>query len=309
MENINETLYDNFKWIDIVQPQQDQLEKIADEYKLDYFQILDSLEHGHLPKFEKLPDYNFVILRAYVAGNNDKFSTIKELTNKIAFFYNDKKVITIHRSNFDFLEDIDQRFNNSNQLLIFIINKMVQTFIQPSIWHSNRIDDVEKAFFLKDYTKISLEDLYFQKSQTRISKKLLMISQDVVNKIIVDDESKTALQDVKDKILSLILIYDEVAEDANNLMNTFLSVTAKKNNDVIKLLTIFSVFFLPLTFLVGVYGMNFDFMPELRWEYGYLFAWSMMILICLMIYFWFKKEKYSKSAKGSLIPGKRGRNS
>ncbi len=291
MENINETLYDNFKWIDIVQPQQDQLEKIADEYKLDYFQILDSLEHGHLPKFEKLPDYNFVILRAYVAGNNDKFSTIKELTNKIAFFYNDKKVITIHRSNFDFLEDIDQRFNNSNQLLIFIINKMVQTFIQPSIWHSNRIDDVEKAFFLKDYTKISLEDLYFQKSQTRISKKLLMISQDVVNKIIVDDESKTALQDVKDKILSLILIYDEVAEDANNLMNTFLSVTAKKNNDVIKLLTIFSVFFLPLTFLVGVYGMNFDFMPELRWEYGYLFAWSMMILICLMIYFWFKKRK------------------
>jgi len=291
MENIKETIFDNFKWIDIVKPQQGQLEKIADEYKLDYFQILDSLEHGHLPKFEKLPEYNFAILRAYVGQNNDKYSTVKELSNKIAFFYNDKKVITIHRANFDFLENINQKLNNTYQLLIFIINKMVQTFIQPSIWHSNRIDEVEKAVFLKDFTKISLEDLYFQKSQTRISKKLLMITQDVVNKIIVDDESKTALQDVKDKILSLILIYDEVAEDANNLMNTYLSVTAKKSNDVIKLLTIFSVFFLPLTFLVGVYGMNFDFMPELRLKYGYLFVWILMILVSFVIFFWFKKRK------------------
>jgi len=291
MENIKEAIYDNFKWIDIINPQKDQLEKIADEYKLDYLQIIDSLEHGHLPKFEKLPEYNFAILRAYVGENNDKYSTVKELSNKIAFFYNDKNVITIHRASFDFLKSIDQKFNNTYQLLIFIINKMVHTFIQPSIWHSNRIDDVEKVVFLKDYTKISLEDLYFQKSQTRISKKLLMITQDVVNKIIVDDESKTALQDVKDKILSLILIYDEVAEDANNLMNTYLSVTAKKNNDVIKLLTIFSVFFLPLTFLVGVYGMNFDFMPELRWKYGYLFVWIMMVLVSLMIYLWFKKRK------------------
>jgi magnesium transporter len=291
MENIKETIFDNFKWIDIVQPQHDQLEKIADEYKLDYLQILDSLEHGHLPKFEKLPEYNFAILRAYVGENNDKFSTVKELSNKIAFFYNDKKIITIHRAGFDFLENLNQKFNTTDQLLIFIINKMVQTFIQPSIWHSTRIDDVEKAVFLKNFTKISLEDLYFQKSQTRISKKLLMITQDVVNKIVVDDESKTALQDVKDKILSLILIYDEVAEDASNLMNTYLSVTAKKSNDVIKLLTIFSVFFLPLTFFVGVYGMNFDFMPELRLKYGYLFVWIMMILVSLVIYLWFKKRK------------------
>jgi len=74
-------------------------------------------------------------------------------------------------------------------------------------------------------------------------------------------------------------------------MHTYLSVTAKKSNDVMKLLTIFSVFFLPLTFLVGVYGMNFDFMPELRWKYGYLFVWIMMVIISLVIYIWFKKRK------------------
>jgi magnesium transporter len=186
MENVTEKNYQNFKWIDIHQPQKDQLEAIATENRLDYLQIVDSLEHGHLPKIEKLPDYSFMILRAYTANDNDKYSTVNELSNKIAFFYNNDKIITIHRASFDFLEHIEQDFSNSNQLLIFIINKMVQTFVQPSNWHSNRIDEVEKIVFLQDYTKISLEDLYLQKSQTRISKKLLQITQDVINKIIVE---------------------------------------------------------------------------------------------------------------------------
>lgn len=291
MNNVKEIKFEKFKWIDIFQPQKEQLEEIAKDFNLDLFQIKDSLEHGHLPKFEKHLDYCFIILRAYTAKNRDKFSTVSELTNKIAFFYNDEKIITIHNAKFDFLEQIKHDFSNSHQLLTQIIHKMVQTYTQPANWHSNKISEVEKVIFLKDYTKISLEDLYFQKSQTRISKKLLQITQDVVNKINVVQESQTALQDVKDSIISLILIYDEVAEDANNLMNTYLSVTATKNNDVMKLLTIFSAFFLPLTFLVGVYGMNFDFMPELKLEYGYLYVVILMIIISLLIFYWFKRKK------------------
>lgn len=291
MDNIKEVNYSSFNWIDIVRPSKENLENIANEYKLDFFQVTDSIEHGHLPKFEKLPEYSFIILRAYTANVNDKYSTVGELSNKIAFFYNDKRIITIHRAEFEFLGQINKDYANPVQLLIHIISKMVQTFVYPSNWHSNRIDVVERVVFLKDYTKISLEDLYLQKSQTRISKKLLQFSQDVINKITVEDDSKTALQDVKDSITSLILIYEEVAEDAQNLMNTYLSVTATKNNDVMKLLTIFSAFFLPLTFLVGVYGMNFDVMPELRWKYGYFAIIFIMIFICLLIFYWFKRKK------------------
>jgi magnesium transporter len=291
MENIIEKKYKNFIWIDIVGPQKDQLESIAEENNLDYLQIIDSLEHGHLPKFETVTDYSFIILRAYTAGRNDKFSTVGELTNKIAFFYNDNKLITIHRASFDFIKDIKQDFTNSHQLLLYIVNKMVHTFVQPSNWHSYGVDEVEKEIFLNDYSKVSLEELYFQKSQTRIIKKLLQITQDVVNKIHVDKESHPSLQDVKDRILYLILIYDEVAEDTHNLMNTYLSLIATKNNDVMKLLTIFSAFFLPLTFLVGLYGMNFVFMPEIHWKYGYLFAVILMVIICIIIFYWFKRKK------------------
>jgi magnesium transporter len=70
-----------------------------------------------------------------------------------------------------------------------------------------------------------------------------------------------------------------------------MSVAAQKNNDVVKLLTVFSAFFLPLTFIVGLYGMNFKYMPELEWRYGYFMVIFSMIIMSVFIYIWFKVKK------------------
>ena len=80
--------FDNFIWIDIFEPDKESIDKIAAEYQLDYFQIIDSLETGHLPKFEKQANYNFLILRAFTSTIEQGATTINELSNKIAFFYN-----------------------------------------------------------------------------------------------------------------------------------------------------------------------------------------------------------------------------
>ena len=138
-------------------------------------------------------------------------------------------------------------------MLIHIFKAIVLTYSGPSQWQTDQIDEVEKTIFLKQKNKISLEDLYFQKAETRITKKLLVLTQNVINKIHLPEENSSALEDVKDNLVKLILAYEEAMEDAINLMNTFLSVTAQKNNDVVKLLTVFSAFFLPLTFLVFMY--------------------------------------------------------
>ncbi|HLO91257.1 MAG: CorA family divalent cation transporter [Chloroflexota bacterium] len=291
MGNIRETKFENFEWLDITGPHKEQLLELAKENNFDYLQVLDSLEHGHLPKIEKVDEYNFIILRAYTGRKEDRRSTVSELSNKIAFFYNPEKLITVHKASFDFIDLIDQKFNSVSELLIYIINEMVETFVEPSEWHSDRIDQVEKVIFLKDFSKISVEELYFQKSQTRIIKKLLQITMEVVKQVTVEPRAIPALQDVKDRLVRLILIYDEAVEDANNLMSTYLAITASKSNDVMKLLTVFSAFFLPLTFIVGVYGMNFHFMPELHWKYGYLFSWLIMITVSLVIFWWFRKKK------------------
>jgi magnesium transporter len=78
--------FGKFDWIDVCQPQPDDLAVLAKEFELDYFQVKDSLEAGHLPKFERQPKYNFLILRAYTAEPDDRVTNVSELSNKIAFF-------------------------------------------------------------------------------------------------------------------------------------------------------------------------------------------------------------------------------
>ena len=283
--------YEKFVWIDIISPNKASLDQIAAENQLDFFQIKDSLEPGHLPKFEKQPTYNFLILRAFTSTIHQGATTINELSNKIAFFYNDQKLITIHRKQFDFLEAINNEYQNPEEILLHLMHKMVQTYEHPHQVLDEKITEIEKTIFLKNYTKVSLKDLYFLKSQARITKKLLHLFQHVTMQLEVGEQSKTALQDIRDQLVSLILNYDEILENANNLLHTYLSVNAQKSSDVMKLLTIFSAFFLPLTFVVGIYGMNFEHMPELSWEMGYFFTLGIMAAISLIIYLWFKRMR------------------
>ena len=79
-------------------------------------------------------------------------------------------------------------------------------------------------------------------------------------------------------------------EDVNSLLSLELAAADHDTNQVMRVLTIFSAFFLPLTFIVGVYGMNFDVMPELRWSLGYPAVLGVMFLTCLGIYLWFRRK-------------------
>jgi len=283
--------FENFIWIDFTNPEVEQLTGIAEEYGLDFFQIRDSIETGHLPKFERQPGYYFLILRAFTSSIEEGDTTIVSLSNKIAFFYNDRKMITVHRSHFSFMEDLGSGFTKPESLLLHLILKMADTYQTPMQELDQKIADLEKTLFLKEYTKVSLEDLYFLKTQTRITKKLLQLFQQTVGHIEVAEDNRTALQDIKDRLVSLILSYDEILESSHNLLNTYHSINAKRSNDVMKLLTIFSAFFLPLTFLVGIYGMNFDNMPELKWKSGYFVIWILMLVISLLIFYWFRRRK------------------
>jgi magnesium transporter len=282
--------YTGFVWTDFCDPSRETLNNISEQYTLDIYQIKDSLEKGHLPKYEKQPAYHFLILRAFTSHMQEKATTITELSNKIAFFYNEDKIISVHQKPFSFLQEIGSDFSDAESLLLYIIGKMVDTYRSPLNRLDEKIENFEKIIFLKDYSKVSLENLYYIKTQTRIIKKILQIFQSTINQLAVKDSNKTALQDIKDSLLSLVLNYEEILEDANNLLNTYHSVNSKKSNDVMKQLTVFSAFFLPLTFVVGVYGMNFEYMPEIKWSFGYGLVWLAMGIISLLIAWWFKKK-------------------
>lgn len=168
---------------------------------------------------------------------------------------------------------------------------MLETFKKPTIELSDNISEIERTIFLKDHRAILLEELYYIKSQSRILKKVLQITQSVIDQSSHNFNNSSQYQDIKDELLSLLTYNEESVENANQLMTTYLSISDQKNNEIVRLLTIFSAFFLPLTFIAGVYGMNFDFMPELNWKWGYLFSISLMVIVVVIIYIWFRRKR------------------
>jgi magnesium transporter len=145
---------------------------------------------------------------------------------------------------------------------------------------------------LRDITNEQVEALYYIKRQASISNKILMLMAEPINHIRTIPKDDPALQDVKDQQLKILTLYNQILEDVNNLMNLYMSFAAQKTNDVMKVLTIFSVFFMTLTFIAGIYGMNFKFMPELNKKWSYPAVIILMLIITVVIYQWFKRKKW-----------------
>lgn len=283
--------FGNFHWEDLENPKMAELTQRVTTYGLSSHLMEDLLQVGHLPKFEKVGEFNFLILRAYSAKDNGKLTTIPEFTNKIGFFYTNEILLTVHQKPFPFLGEISGHFEDPEALILKITQKILDSYQPPADWLSEQMDHFEAVIFLKNGKKFSVERLYFAKAKARSCKKVMLMTQTLLNHLQVNPANETQLQDLKETVSGLLLEFEDFLDEANSLLNIYLSSNSQKTNEVVKLLTVFSAFFLPLTFIVGVYGMNFDNLPELRWEYGYYLIWGVMLAISLTIFGWFKQKK------------------
>jgi magnesium transporter len=100
------------------------------------------------------------------------------------------------------------------------------------------------------------------------------------------------MNNILDSLQKMEFESDQVHENASSLLDTYLAIATHRTNEIMRVLTIFSVFFLPLTFIVGIYGMNFRYMPELGWTLGYPFTIALMLAITLSIFFWFRRKRW-----------------
>lgn len=287
-----------FTWIDIVQPTEEELKGISEKYNLHQYTLRDCLEPDHLPKHEDLGDTHFVITRILNEQQPEKIRTIQQISSKIAIFYNNDFIITVHRLPQPFLEQVKNKYvetlrcKNTNELVTKIIWYVLHSYDKPAIELSNEVDEYQEKIFLRPLTPVMMEDLYFIKRKADICYKLLVLTGEVINTIPTTKTDSVAFQDLLDLHVKLSNLYDQAHDDVANLLNIYLSLSAQKTNEVMKVLTIFSVFFMPLTFVVGVYGMNFKFMPELQEKWGYPGVLILMVVISVGVYIWFKRKKW-----------------
>ncbi|MFN5375247.1 MAG: CorA family divalent cation transporter [Chitinophagaceae bacterium] len=286
-----------FTWIDITGPSLDDLSAVAEKYALNHHNLQDCLEPDHLPKFEEGDPFNFIILRK-VLGEKDKGTTVHSLTTKIAIFYDVDTIVTIHRVPHPDLFPACEQLMHAGKILsidgflLKIIAKVQQSFSHFAAELNTEIDETETRLFIKKQATESIENLYLLKRRAGLCKKLLLLTGEVVSAVQHRQKKSSELQDIRDSQIKLQVFYEQLTEDALNLVSMYMSISANKSNEVMKVLTIFSAYFLPLTFIVGVYGMNFEFMPELEWTFGYPLVIGLMVLVFILIYSWFRRKKW-----------------
>ncbi|MBC5774707.1 magnesium transporter CorA [Pontibacter sp. KCTC 32443] len=286
----------SWEWIDVENPSADELQELAQKYGLHPSSVRDCLQPEHLPKFEIANDIIFIISRVYDHKAHLEADTIQELTNKLAVFFHDKFIITIHRHPLDFIPEIKEKYIDTGSikfpkaLLTRIVRAAFRTFEEPALKLANDLDYYETKTFLQVKPNSLTKGLYHLKRKVSVSKRVLQLSEVILYNLRLQHLPSTEMQDLHDLYVHMVTLYEELNDSTNNLVNTYISLSSQKTNEVMRVLTIFSVFFMPLTFIVGIYGMNFEFMPELETKYGYPMVIVSMLLITMVIYFWFKRK-------------------
>lgn len=297
-----EILFSNqtFKWINLLNPSLDELKNIATEYNFQELTINDSLELGHLPKFEFDENISFLLIRYF---NNDKKTnknSIREFSNKISIYFGKGFIITVQQKENVIIENVIKNYLKRNEgnkitlnkILYHLIYQCLKSFEEPANKMDEAIDTLEGLIFNNKLDKLKLHSLYYLKREATACKKILIYNQDALNKYRAKYFKSSYLQDLIENNIKMIHLHSQIIEDSQNLLSIYLSLNSQKSNDIMKTLTIFSAFFLPLTFIVGIYGMNFKFMPELDYKWSYPICLFIMFSIVVLIFLWFKHKKY-----------------
>lgn len=292
-------------WIDVIGPSEEEMYRLAQEYGIHRELVEDALDPTHLPKFETIGNISFLIVRAYDRKAPDDADSVEDLTRKVAIFIGDNFIITTHRIDQVFWKAFREQYINKNHaslsatdVVADILEAVVETYEQPIDQYFKELYDFEQKIFNNRGDSDIFEEGYFLKRKVSILKRLLRITSETILKLnSLYREKPFRIQNVKEAIDHIYFDTDEFLDTVNTLLNLHISMASQKTNEashkineVIRVLTVFSVFFMPLNFIASIYGMNFENIPELRWERGYFLVLGLMVFVSVSIFIWFRKK-------------------
>lgn len=282
-------------WIDITDPTAEELDELAAKYRLHPASVQDCLQPEHLPKFEEIENTFFVICRYFDEEAPKDADTIQQMSRKISIFFRDDMLITVHRKPYPPFDALLKKCMTLDLSVFEIVCKIVKVTLSsyeaPLEKLDREIDFYESRIFLRKKTPDLIKNLYSIKRKTYVMRKLYNIKQEIIDNLAVPSaKSGPVYQDLRDYYVRVDTMIEAVYDDIANLLNVYISLSSQRTNEVMRTLTVFTAFFLPLTFIVGVYGMNFSYMPELNHHYGYPAVLGIMAVITLIIYVWFRRK-------------------
>ncbi|HMX03837.1 MAG TPA: magnesium/cobalt transporter CorA [Chitinophagales bacterium] len=291
-------------WVNINGLHQEALiEEIAATFKLHNLVLEDILNVFQIPKAEEYPDSDQI----YIALNEFYFAAEGKLErDQISIILGNDYVLSFQEEEGDYFELIRDRLRNAkgklrkksgDYLVYVLIDSVVDSYYVVLDHYATELDSIENDIFekknrnhLERIHQLNKDLIYLRRSIAPLKEVLFKLLKEDV--ILINPESKLFLRDVLDHVHQVVNQIDVDREYLADLVQTNMANMNAHLNEIIKVLTLISTIFIPLTFIVGVYGMNFGNIPLMQTTYGYFVVWGVMIFITLLQFFIFKRKKW-----------------
>ena len=288
---------ENLLWVDIEAPVQEVIEPLLEE-RFGFHELAaeDTLSPSTLPKYDAFPTYDFFIFRTVDVN----LSQHQSETFKIAAFLGRNFLFTVHRRPLTAADDVYARLRGDRRmlargvdfLLYGIVDLMVDAHFPLLDQIEECVDDLQDKIF-EHADDSHLDELLHLKRDVNVLRRHSLPQRELLNQIsrgdttFIKQEHLIYFRDVYDHMFRISETIDVDREQMTGTMDAYLSVIANRTNEIMKVLTIFSAIMLPLTLIAGIYGMNFEHMPELKWLHGYPFALGLMFGTAVLMLGWF----------------------
>ncbi|EFK33480.1 Magnesium transport protein CorA [Chryseobacterium gleum] len=287
------------EWVDVEAPTVEDLKFLHERYEINNLLLEDTMDPNHLPKYEEDGNVKFFLLRESTELERKNLNTISDISTKIGIFLVENTIITIHRMKTRSITETKKKVSliqqdvTPQQITLMIAILIMKSFDDESLSLFETMDNIENEIFLKNTNHTSqIRRLYKLKRKSGLNSRVLVISTDAIDKFKLLNLQDSEFVDLKDKHKDVVADFDHLNIQITNLISMFLALSDQKANQVMKVLAIYSVYFLPITFIAGVYGMNFDNMPELHHKYGYFITLGAMATVVITTFIYVRRKQW-----------------
>lgn len=299
---------ENLVWVDMEAPTEADAQILTDVFHFHPLTIEDAIETRNQPKVESYSNYLFLIVHGVTMETN----TTNFATKELDIYLGKNFVLTFHHESFRSINAVKSNVRSNSflcergadYLLHQILDQLIDLYIPVVDDYDTAINNLEDRIFQLQgggSNKILSEIMDLKRSVgrlIRISSKQLDVFSRLANGEfpLIKERSLPFYRDIYDHLHRVSTLSENYQELVGGLLNIHFNVVANRTNDIVKFLTIFSAIILPLSLIAGIYGMNFENMPELRTRNGYFLTLGSMFLIAvaLLIYFWHKGWIFQK---------------
>ena len=276
------------------------LEKLGDCFGLHPLVLEDILNTEQHPKLEQYDDYLFMVLKMFCQdGENDEL-----VVEQVSIVVGPNFVISFQESDLDVFTPVRERIRNekgrmrkqgADYLAYALVDAVVDGYFVVLETLGDRIEDVEEGL-LANPTPQTVQAIHELKRELIFLRKSVWPLREVIGALergesaLITKTTLVYLRDVYDHTIQVIDTVETLRDMVSGMLDIYLSSISNRMNEIMKVLTIIATIFIPLTFLAGIYGMNFRYMPELGWHWSYPVVLGVMTLIGIAMLFFFRRK-------------------